>query len=142
MKSKTKKIISLVIINIGAILFVVYSRFDEHAVYKEYNNKKYTVASVHATRGKYGSIGPTILSLDNGGTINAGYSEWIKGDTFINEINYSYIFGITCYAYFYAPNKTLMIFRKAFTILIILFYALLIIGYSFSKVMNYLNKDG
>lgn len=133
-----RKIAVLIVVNIVAVCYVFFNRVNEYSLYKNYHNKRYKVVDAYKSHGRYGS-GPMMLTLSNEASINGGYSNWIVGDTFVNEVPYNHITGISGYAYFYLPNETLLLFSGLLAFLITFVYGLLLVSYVGYKAYKWLN---
>lgn len=108
-----------IVLSVLTLLFV-YFRSQEYSSYLKYNNMSGTVIDTYTSQGRYGSTELPTIRLEDGsvGSINGGHHHWKIGETFINKITFTWIFGMYGTAYFIDPNKNIL---KTIFCLLVLF---------------------
>ena len=110
-KGIVKHHIAIILILIGYIgYFVLMSK--ESALYQEYNGMSGTVLSVSKAEATGRQF--AVIQLENGlvGKINNGHQPIKKGDTWVNDLNWTPFMGITGTAYSIIPNETRTLILK------------------------------
>jgi hypothetical protein len=81
------------------------------------------------SQGRYGSTSLPTIRLDDGTveSVNGGNTNYQIGDTFVNEMNFNWIFGITGTAYFIVPGENIFKVIVCITIELCLFVLVIVL---------------
>lgn len=96
----------VVLINVVVFTLFFLFRYQEHALYRKYQDYPAKVVDTSTSIGRYGDITylPTIMIENSFSVVNARDEKLDIGDTYSNLVYYNWVTGISGYAYFLIPG--------------------------------------
>lgn len=135
-------------ISVLVLLYLIFTgifikgRISEYQSWKKYNGMKGTVIDVYENSGRYSSSLTLTIKLDDGsiGRIHDVNENWSIGETFINEIPYNMIFGVSYVGGSIDPNRSG--YSMIYNMIYVLIHIVLIISFLLSLFVEWFDKLG